>query len=235
MCLPEYQTLRENNMKKKILRSDQIRLIEKLTFEQYGISPLILMENAGRKTADAAGKELRSIKGKGLLKKKVVCFCGKGNNGGDGFVAARYLFNAGYDVSIWHFGSPDKYTIESFTNFLVLCKMDIALHTCDQFEEAERAIKQSDLIVDAILGIGIKGVVREIEAKYIELINRHSKFVLSVDVPSGLDADSGEICGIAIKADATVSFGFAKKGFYEGIGPDYCGKIDIVDIGLAEQ
>ena len=211
-------------MKKIVLSTKEIYEIEKLTQKKFGISNLILMENAGRATAEVIKELFENLK-----EKKIVVICGKGNNGGDGFVTARYLFNWGANVKVYFMGHPEEFKGISFTNFNILCKMCINVSECGKIDR--RMLERVDLIVDGILGIGLKGEVRGEARDLIRKINESKKKVLSIDIPSGLNADTGEIMGEAVKADITVSFGFAKKGFYTGEGPRVCGEIEIVDIG----
>ena len=211
-------------MKKLILSTKEIYEIDRLTEEKFGISHLILMENAGRSVAEIVKNIFGDLEGK-----KIAVICGKGNNGGDGFVAARYLFNWKADVRVYFKGDPKEYKKISFTNFNILCKMGIMLFEWEKIKKEE--LEKMDLIVDGIFGIGIKGEVKGREKNLIKMINESKKEIVSIDIPSGLDADTGKILGEAVKADVTVSFGFGKKGFYTGEGPSVCGRIEIVDIG----
>jgi len=211
-------------MKKIVLSTKEIYEIEKLTQKKYGISNLILMENAGRATAELIKRLFENLEDK-----KIVVICGKGNNGGDGFVTARYLFNWGANVKVYFMGNPEEFKGISFTNFNILCKMCISVSECGKIDK--KVLEGADLIVDGILGVGLKGEVRGEARDLIKKVNESKKKVVSIDIPSGLNADTGEIMGEAVKADITVSFGFAKKGFYTGEGPQVCGEIEIVDIG----
>jgi hydroxyethylthiazole kinase-like uncharacterized protein yjeF len=212
-------------MRKIILGKDEILKIEKETEEKFGISHLILMENAGRESFYVLKKEIKNIKSK-----KFLIFCGKGNNGGDGFVIARYLFNFGAPLSVYHFGNPEEFTEISFKNYQILNKLGVDTKSIFSLKLDE--FENNDIIIDAILGIGIKGEIKGEIREVIELINKNKKFVVSVDIPSGLDADTGEIHGVCVKADLTISMGFLKKGFYFDKGPEYTGKIKVVDIGF---
>ncbi len=212
-------------MRRIILGKDDILKIERETEEKFGISTLILMENAGRESFYVLRREIRDIKNK-----KFLIFCGKGNNGGDGFVIARYLFNYGVPLSVYYFGSPEEFTEISFKNYKIL--NNLGVDTQNVFSLKLEEFKYNDIIIDAILGIGIKGEIKGEIKKVIELINKHKKFVVSVDIPSGLDADTGEIHNVCVKSDLTISMGFLKKGFFVGKGPEYTGKIKVVDIGF---
>jgi len=211
----------------KVLSVKEIREIEEKTEKSYGISRLILMENAGRTLAES----LNRISG-GASGKNIIVFSGKGNNGGDGFVAARYLFNMGACVKVFYTGMVEKYSDNSFTNLQILFKMNIPSYSVDRTDIRSLNIEKDFFIVDALFGSGIKGAVYGKEAEIIEIINASGCFVACADVPSGLDPDTGEVSGLAVKGSSTVSFGFAKKGFYLNRGPEYCGSIEVADIGF---
>ncbi|MCM8833437.1 MAG: NAD(P)H-hydrate epimerase [Candidatus Omnitrophica bacterium] len=214
-------------MKKLILTKKEIMRIEKETMEKFGISNLILMENAGRESFYIIKKELKNIKNR-----KFFVFCGKGNNGGDGFVLSRYLFNYGVDVKVFYFGEINDFTEISLINFNILKKLKIDIERINVLKLKNMNIGSGDVVIDAILGIGIKGMIEGEMKDVIEFINKNSNFIISIDIPSGLDADTGEIYGICVKSNLTISMGFLKKGFFIGKGPEYTGKIKIADIGF---
>lgn len=196
-----------------MLTVKQARAFDKFAQEKLGIPSIVLMENAGRSAAEVVLKML----GK---KKKVVVVCGVGNNGGDGFVAARHLANAGVNVQVFVVGKISKLKPDPKTNYNILKKIGI------------KFTKQidSDLIIDALFGIGLRSEVRDPYASVINLMNKSGKPILAVDVPSGLDADTGKVLGIAVKAKKTVTFVASKKGFVKA--RKYCGKIVVRDIGI---
>ncbi len=214
-------------MNSKALSREEILRIERETEDKYGISGLVLMENAGWSTAKVIADRCGGVQGK-----KVYVFSGKGNNGGDGFVAARKFFNMGADVQVFYLGSPEKFTAISFTNYEILCKMGIGCFSLVEKDITDLNLKDVDVLVDALFGIGLRGEIKGVASELVRAINRSGKFVACVDIPSGLDADTGKICGVAVKGDVTVSFGFAKKGFYLNEGPEYCGEVVIADIGF---
>ncbi len=214
-------------MRNRGLTREEIARIETRTEEEYGIGRLILMENAGRCIAETIRDRCA-----GTDRKRICVFSGKGNNGGDGFVASRYLFNMGADVRVFHFGSPEAFTKISFTNYGILCKMKIDCFPLDGRNIADFDLRKTDVIVDALLGTGMRGTVAGSVAELISVINKSGKFTVCADIPSGLNANTGRICGTAVKGNITVSFGFAKRGFYLNDGPEYCGEIVIADIGF---
>ncbi|MCM8806414.1 MAG: NAD(P)H-hydrate epimerase [Candidatus Omnitrophica bacterium] len=214
-------------MRKLILTKEEIYKIEKETFEKFGISPLILMENAGREGFYVIKNEIKSLKNK-----RFFIFCGKGNNGGDGFVLGRYLFNNNVNVRIYYFGLPEEFTEISFLNFDILRKLKVDIHSINSLKFNDFKFKKNDIVVDAMLGIGVKEEIKGKMKEIIEFINKKAFFIISLDIPSGLDANTGEIHGICVKSNLTISMGFLKKGFFINEGPKYTGKIRVVDIGF---
>ena len=213
-------------MKKIVLSSEEIKKIEDETEKKYGIIKLILMENAGRCVSEETKKFIKN------KKRKIEIFCGKGNNGGDGFVAARYLFNGGFDVDVFYIPEENKFSEITKRNFEILKNLGVKIFSVENKFKSVLKYKKCDLIIDAILGTGISGVVNDQVREMVEYINEKDAYKICVDVPSGLNADTGYVCGVAVKSNLTVSFGFGKKGFYMNEGPAYCGKIKIVDIGF---
>ncbi|MBN2058319.1 MAG: NAD(P)H-hydrate epimerase [Candidatus Saganbacteria bacterium] len=193
--------------------------------KKLGIPSVILMENAGRGVAEEA---LRLIKGSG----PVVIVCGTGNNGGDGLVAARHLLNAGLRVEVMIVGKLSKLKPDPKTNYAILKRIGAAGPACRQAGFTRRLPQRASLIIDALFGLGLNADIREPYASIIDRINDHKAPVLSVDVPSGLDADTGRRLGRAVKAKRTVTFVAAKKGFFKSDGPKYCGRIVVRDIGI---
>ncbi|MCX7917466.1 MAG: NAD(P)H-hydrate epimerase [bacterium] len=214
-------------MKKIIFSKEEILKIEKETIEKFGIKNLILMENAGRESFYAIKKELRNIK-----ERRFFIFCGKGNNGGDGFVLARYLFNNGANIKVFYFGMIEEFTEISLINFEILRKLKVDITSVNVLKLNEIVIKEKDIIIDALLGIGIKGKIEGEMKEIIGFINKKKCFKISIDIPSGLDADTGEIHGVCIKSNLTLSMGFLKRGFFIGEGPKCVGKVKVLDIGF---
>jgi NAD(P)H-hydrate epimerase len=207
----------------------QAQRFDRLAQEKYGIPSLILMENAGRSVAEEA---LRMLRGR----KRAAIVCGAGNNGGDGLVAARHLLNAGVKVEVYLIAEAAKLKPDPRLNLSILKKMKCNIIKSEGAEKFilrfPSLIKKCDLMVDAVFGIGLRSNVRSPMSEVIDIMNKSKKPILSVDVPSGLDADTGKALGIAIKARKTVTFVASKKGFLKGDGPKYCGKIIIKDIGI---
>ncbi|HOK80476.1 MAG TPA: NAD(P)H-hydrate epimerase [bacterium] len=216
-------------MKKIILSREEIYEREKIAYERYGIPPLILMENAGRQTALEVIRTLKKYR-----KRNTIVLSGPGNNGGDGMAAARYLHCYDLPVSVFITLHPDKLKEPSFTNYQILVKMNLISFLQD-IEILRKAIRKSDLIVDAIFGVGLTRPVEGIYKEIINEINTSDKYVISADIPSGIDANTGVPYSIAVKADTTVTFGFGKSGLYTEKGKIYAGKVKIVDIGYPPE
>lgn len=193
----------------------------------FGISTLVLMENAGRCVAEEAVEMLRG-------KKNVAIFCGRGNNGGDGFVAARHLLVAGVRPDIFLAGSSGGLDNEARLNLEILLRLKQKITEIEKenLDLMKNKISRYALIIDALLGVGLIGEVRGIYAELIGIINTSKAKVLSVDIPSGLDATTGRILGCCVKAHQTVTFVAKKRGMAFNQGPRVCGKIAVKDLGI---
>jgi len=211
----------------KVVTGEEMRDIDRKTIMDMGIPGIVLMENAGLAIVHAAerfqGARLISI------------FVGKGNNGGDGLVAARHLANKGYTVKIYLMASADKFSGDALTNLQIAQKL--SLHTelvlsVDDLIIRRAEIAKSDLIIDAIFGTGLSGPVRGFASDVIEFINSTGITVLSVDLPSGLGADTGKVEGECIRATHTVTMALPKRGLLIYPGAEYVGELEIADIGI---
>lgn len=200
--------------------------------EKLGVSPILLMENAGRALAEYIinyKKELDS--------KKVVVVAGTGNNGGDGFVAARHLASQCKEITVILLGNNVK-TTEARTNWIAIKNMlkTIKHLTTDDanFKKImETNILEADILIDAIFGTGIKGLPRELHSNAISLINKSKAFILSVDIPSGLDPLTGEVNNISVIANATITFHRLKIGLLKR--KDITGEIILKRIGVPPE
>lgn len=212
----------------RFLTATQAKALDKKALEKFGISTLILMENAGSAISVEALKILQKHKG------KVAIFCGKGNNGGDGFCAARHLMVAGIKTDIYLVGRIRDVKNEARTNLDILLqlKQKIIQVSPRNFILVRSRISKYGLIIDALLGVGLKGTIGHVYQKLIGMINISKAYVLSVDIPSGLDATSGKVRGGCIKADRTLTFVAKKRGMVSVTGKNYCGEILVRSIGI---
>jgi NAD(P)H-hydrate epimerase len=206
----------------KTVSVKEMQEFDRKAIEEKGIPPITLMENAGKAVSGIALDILKGIKDK-----RAAIFCGTGNNGGDGFVAARHLFNKGVKVNIYLIGKRKDLKNDPGINARMLEDIGVEVGEIDKPVSLD-----TDLIIDAIFGIGLKGEVKEPARSIIIDLNKKSMPVISVDVPSGLDADTGKILGVSVKAAITVTMQFPKKGFYKNKGPEYVGKVITADIGI---
>lgn len=213
----------------KLLKATEMQLLDKISIEKIGIPGIVLMENAGKAVADF-------ISGNWGSSHKVYLFCGPGNNGGDGLVVARHLFNRGYQVQVFLGIKKDKLKGDAAINFKIAINMGIdvkELLSSSQISTLRELTREKGVIlVDALLGTGAKGSPRGILKEMIELINGWEAVKIAVDLPTGVDADTGEVPGEAVKADFTLTFAYPKRGIYLYPGMDYAGEIKVVDIGI---
>jgi hydroxyethylthiazole kinase-like uncharacterized protein yjeF len=213
---------------------EKMRELDKKAIDEYGIPGMALMENAGKEIA-AAALELApapasSGAGEGPAGCSAAIFCGSGNNGGDGLVAARFLKNAGCGVKVFLAGKPENFRGDALVNLNISHKMGIMMEELTPGNFADLA--SFNVIVDALIGTGLKENVSGVYREAIDVINRSGMPVVSADIPSGLDGDTGKPMGAAVRAVVTVSMGFIKKGFLESGASDYTGRIIVADIGI---
>lgn len=213
-----------------------MREIDRLAQEEGAIPGLILMESAGRAAFGQALKMLGDAPGC-----RVLVLCGKGNNGGDGLVVARHLCHQGAEVRVLLTASPDELKGDAAAN-LAMARAEEALpgtRLALRFLSGPgwegvlaEELAAADLVVDALLGTGIQGGARGQVAQVIEALNRAERPVLSVDVPSGLDADTGAVSGPCVRARVTVTLGLPKVGLLVYPGAEHAGRVVVADIGI---
>lgn len=222
---------RETQMR---LSVDQCRSVDRYAIKELGIPGGVLMENAGRNTADLIERWIAEWKGE-ASKGRVVVVGGRGNNGGDGWVIARHLIMRGHEVRAHLVGDPEKLSGDAAVNHAILKRMGVAIEVLSDEASVKSAASRwgrADVIVDALLGTGFAGEVREPMASAIEAINGvEGAVVVAVDVPSGLNADAGTSAGATVRADHTVTFLAEKSGYAEASAAEYLGQVHVVDIG----
>jgi hydroxyethylthiazole kinase-like uncharacterized protein yjeF len=217
----------------RVMTRDEVRRVDAWAIDEIGAPGVMLMENAGRSCAELAGEKLA-----GAENPTVCIFCGTGNNGGDGYVVARHLLNAGIAVKVVLCGRREKVRGDAQTNLTILERLGHVVEQLDIGTGDVRARLQSlggdaDLIVDALFGTGLRG---ELEREYrdlIEAVNALGRPILAVDIPSGLDCDTGQPLGVAIRAAWTVTFVAVKRGFLASpTASGYTGELYVASIGV---
>jgi NAD(P)H-hydrate epimerase len=212
--------------------ADQMQGYDRRAIRSAGIPGVLLMENAGRACVDLLASRIPALTGK-----RVAVVCGKGNNGGDGFVIARHLLNRGCIVQVVLLGRKRDVRGDARTNLGIILKL-LRTHrqTLTFLETPPRGpfprLSSPDVTIDAVLGTGFSGALRGLYAEAVDWINRQHSFVLSVDIASGVNASTGEVEEKAVRANLTVTMGLAKIGHYVGRGCDKSGDVVVADIGI---
>ncbi len=212
----------------KACYAHEMREVDRAASELGGIPSIVLMENAAIACVRELERDFKDLKNK-----RIAIFCGKGNNGGDGFTIARHLYNMGVNVSV-QLVCGDEFTGDAEINFDIISKMGVKIENISSLDYLDLLIGSNDIIIDAIYGTGIHGIVRGISYDVIKKINENSKYTMSVDVPSGINSDTGEICGVCIKAHKTVTFAAYKVGMLLFPGADFVGNVVVSDISIPE-
>jgi NAD(P)H-hydrate epimerase len=212
------------------LTRSQVRDVDRRAVAEYGLPGVVLMENAGRGAAELLVRL-------GTVGRVVIC-AGKGNNGGDGFVIARHLEIRGVATTVLVFCEPAELTGEAAINYGVLAAAGqelVVLGRNPDPAEIERQLASADWIVDALLGTGTRGNIREPYLTVIAAINRAGRKVLAVDLPSGMDCDTGQPLGACVAADHTATFVARKIGFDTPEAEKLTGEVHVIDIGVPKR
>ena len=213
-----------------LVTADEMQRMDHDTIHTFGIPGRVLMESAGR---GATRFLLRTVKNIGAM--DVAVAAGRGNNGGDGFVIARYLAQHGVRVTVYLMCAPSAVSGDAAANLDLLAPLGlpvIALPDPDAVSNRRQEMRRHDLWVDALFGTGLNADVRGHYRDMISLIKDSGQPVFAVDIPSGVNADTGQICGIAVTAAATATFAFAKIGHLQYPGAAHCGRLKVIDIGI---
>ncbi len=213
----------------RICTNEEMRSIDAWAETDLGIGPTLLMENAGRAAAGIIQREFPEAGKSG----EILVFAGKGNNAGDAFVVARQLLSLGCKVRVFHL--VKDYKGSTLANFNILKKLKTKLIHLDQASELESFFLQSPgpfWAVDGIIGTGLRGSLEGHFYDVVELINKYVPQVISLDIPTGVNGESGQMQGIAIRAAMTISFGFPRLGHFLPPGAEYCGKLINVNLSL---
>ncbi len=217
-------------MTQPTLSRSETRRLDRRAMEEYGISGLVLMENAGRGVADTLCRL-------GVAGPVPIC-CGKGNNAGDGFVIVRHLDRRGHDVRVLLWAEPSELTGDAAVNFRILQKTDVPIDTFapdDDLARLERQLDGAAWVVDALLGTGARGEPRPPLDAVIDRLNGAAARKLAVDLPSGLDCDTGQAARHTVRAEHTCTFVTAKPGFFLHDADQYTGRLHVLDIGVPRK
>ena len=212
-----------------------MRDFDRRAINEYGVPGVVLMENAGRNVADFIWTE-----GGGRPNPTVIC-CGRGNNGGDGFVIARHLDRRGADVRILLFARPDALTGDAAVMYQIVTRSRVPIVVApadppNNWLDEQLALDRPGFKVDALFGTGLQGPLRSPFDRIVDAINRRKYgTVVAVDIPSGLDCDTGEPLGPTVKATHTVTFVAEKKGFANPSAKEWIGQVHVVDIGAPRR
>ncbi|KXG74457.1 bifunctional ADP-dependent NAD(P)H-hydrate dehydratase/NAD(P)H-hydrate epimerase [Thermotalea metallivorans] len=217
----------------KVVDGIEMKKLDRKAMEEYGIPGVILMEHAGMAVTEEILKDLAHQENK-----EIVIVCGTGNNGGDGVVAARHLHQKGFPVKVRIIGDIARISEDAKINCDILKKLRVDIKTIIDFKDVPKLseeLSRCGVIVDAIFGTGLNKEVQGLTREVILAVNRTNTYVLSIDIPSGVRASDGHICGIAVKADKTVVLQLPKIGNIQFPGADYAGEMVVKDIGIPHE
>lgn len=214
---------------KRVVSAGQMKECDSYMIQSVGVPSLVLMERAADACVNETIRRCRTLK----KNSRILCVCGSGNNGGDGFAVARILFVKGYVPEVWLIGNPDHMTEETRKQCEICEKLKIKIFTDEPGD-----LKSYAVIFDAIFGIGLS---REIKGRYrtavgaVNEAHHAGSFITAVDIPSGIAADTGEVMGCAVEADLTVTMQFLKPGLLLPPGTQFAGEVVDAEIGILEQ
>ncbi|WP_163970279.1 NAD(P)H-hydrate dehydratase [Oceanobacillus halotolerans] len=213
----------------------EMKEMDDYTINRLGLPGVVLMENAGVRVVE----EIMRTTAKMISSKShtnIVVLVGGGNNGGDGFVIGRRLVDAGFPSHVWLLADKDRLKGDAKTHYDVYMNRGLPVYSLHDhsLDDLQQQLTQADIIVDAILGTGVRGAVREPIAEIISMVNQFSgeKPIIAVDIPSGVNSDTGKVENIAIQASKTVTFVCPKNGFFLQDGPRYVGEWKVCDISV---
>lgn len=218
-------------LKKQTLTVEQVREVDRAAIERYGMHSLVLMENA------ALGC-VSWLRHKFLAPQPTTILCGSGNNGGDGLAIARHLTNFGWPCTVIQLGPLEKLSADARSNYEILTKrhgLSVRVTDAELNADEKRSLRQSSLIIDALLGTGAQGAPRAPLDQWLECANRCAAFRLAIDIPSGVDAETGLAECLAFDADATLTFVARKPGMMRENSDAVFGMLEVLPIGIPAQ
>lgn len=217
----------------KVATAEQMQELDRKAVETYRIPGILLMENAGRGATEVILASFPDLR-----EKKVAIIAGKGNNGGDGFVIARHLMNQGIPVKVILLTDPKSLRGDAETNHYIFHRMKgevIPAPSIKDYQKVKRDVEKAGLLIDAMFGTGLDAEVRGYYREVIDHLNALQKPIVAIDIPSGLNANTGKPLGVAVRATLTVTFGLPKMGLLLSPGTDYAGTLKVIDIGIPKN
>lgn len=216
----------------KVATPEQVGRMDNETITQIGIPGIVLMENAALKVVQEIIKSLGNVIGK-----KAVVLAGKGNNGGDAFAVARHLHNIGAQVIVFITSKKSEIKNDAEINLKIIEKINIEtveIMSQDEVLRLKKELETCDVVIDGIFGTGFKGQISGIIGEIAEHVNNSLKYVIAIDIPSGVNGETGEVLGKCIRAHKTVTFAFPKTGLLINPGCEYTGELVVADIGIPQ-
>jgi len=210
----------------KVSSVREMRSLDREATEKYGIPEEILMENAGEAAYHVIAKET------GIRDRTFVVLCGVGNNGGDGLVVARKILSGGGTVKVFILGDPGKFGGAAKKNAEIAERLPFEMRSVETADSIRAHIAHADAVIDAIFGTGLTRDVKRLYREVIDLVNEKGRRVYSLDIPSGIEGDTGNVLGAAVKAHSTIAFGLPKRGNILYPGYEYCGKLYVSHISF---
>ena len=214
----------------RVTTAAEMQALDRLAVDTYGIPGVVLMENAGAQVARILWQAFPR-----LQTQRVAIFCGRGNNGGDGFVIARYLSNAGVAVTVFLIGVPEGLHGDARTHFDIMRRAGVnsqSVTTPESLGEVTTQLGEYDILIDALLGTGLKAEVHGLYGQTIAVLNASRRPIVAVDIPSGLSADTGVVLGEHVRADLTITIALPKRGLLLYPAAAHVGRLVVVDIGF---
>lgn len=212
-----------------VVTAKEMAEMDRYAIEKIGIPGMVLMENAGRKVVSVIKEMLGTVENK-----NIIIFCGKGNNGGDGYVVARDLLNMGANVQTYLVGRFEDVKDDAKRNLLILKSLGYGVLQISRLEHIESHMG-AHLVVDALLGTGVKGALKGFMSEIADHVNKIDAPIVAIDLPSGVETDTGAVSGACVRASATITMAFVKRGLLLSPGREHAGRVVVADIGIPKS